>query len=421
MVKRGKDSGLPVVRFSNGEGVPATGAFIALVDGRLAPLLPLDLPEGLKGQARERVAMRQVSDAIGVAPGAAELRPFAIKGGPAVWQRAIVSAADQVRDWRDLVQGAGGRCAAILPDYLALPVTDGVWTLHFEKDRVTARLGLADGFTAAPALAQVLLEKAAAEALPEAVFCLGTPEDRLNDWLLGLDLPVFTDIDAVVDKGFAPPQVFANGELGFDLARDPRAAFETLSQTLKAWRLPLVLAVLGLGFWSASMMLQTRQLDAEARAIRARTVADVRSHFVPTGPVLDIRAQVSQVLAARQAQSAQVGADLAPLDLLKSAAGVIVDHPGRLVSSSFQPQGGVTVDVLMPDFAALDQLVAALEKGGAPDANKGAGQMTEQMTGQTAGQAGLAVTVLNAGTAEDGGVAAALALAPKGPAKKGGN
>lgn len=401
MVKRGKDSGLPVVRFSNGEGVPATGSFtgsfIALVDGQLAPLLPLDLPDGLKGQARERVATRQVSDAIGMGFGTAELRPFAIKGGPAVWQRAIVSAADQVQDWRDLVQGAGGHCAAILPDYLALPVTDTVWTLHFEDQKITARLGLADGFTAAPALARILLEKAAAEALPEAILCLGTVEDSLNDWLLSLDLPVFSEIDALVAKGFAPPQIFANGELGFDLARDPRAAFETLTQTLKAWRIPLVLALLGLGFWSASMMVQTGNLDAEARAIRTRTVADVRSHFVPTGPVLDIRAQVSQVLAARQAQSAQIGADLAPLDLLKSATAVIVDHPGRLVSSSFQPQGGVTVDVLMPDFATLDQLVAGLE------------------------QAGLAVTILNAGTAEDGGVAAALALASKGPEKRGGN
>lgn len=398
MVKRGKDSGLPLVRFTNGDAIPATGSFIALVDGQLAPLLPLDLPDGLKGQARERVATRQVSDAIGLPSGGAELRPFAIKGAAikgakkaasAVWQRAIVSAADQVQGWRDQVQGAGGRCAAILPDYLALPVTDRVWTLHFQDQKTTARLGLGDGFSADPLLARILLEKAAQEALPEAVLCLGKPDDALNDWLLSLDLPVFSESDALVAKGFAPPQVFANGELGFDLARDPRAAFETLSQTLRAWRLPLVLALLGLGFWSGSMMLQTGNLDAEARAVRTRTVADVRSHFVPTGPVLDIRAQVSQVLAARQAQSVQSGAELAPLDLLKSAAAVIVDHPGRLVSSSFQPQGGVSVDLLMPDFATLDQLVAALE------------------------QAGLAVSIINAGTAEDGGVAAVLAFVSK--------
>lgn len=397
MVKRGKDSGLPVVRFSNGEGIPATGSFIALVEGQLAPLLPLDLPDGLKGQARERVALRQVSDAIGVGFGATELRPFAIKGGPAVWQRAIVSAADQVQDWRDLVKGAGARCAAILPDYLALPVTKQVWTLHFEDTKTTARLGLLDGFTADPVLARVLLEKAFETDPPQAVLCLGTADDALNDWLLSLDLPVFSEIDALVAKGFAPPQVFGNGELGFDLARDPRAAFESLSQTLKAWRLPLVLAALGLGLWSASMMLQTAALESEARAIRTRTVADVRSHFVPTGPVLDIRAQVTQVLAARQAQNVQVGAELAPLDLLKSASAVIVEQPGRLVSSSFQPQGGVTVDVQMPDFATLDQLVAALER------------------------AGLAVTTLNAGTAEDGGVAAALALASKAAQNGGGN
>ena len=41
-VKQGKDSGLPLVRFDQGEPLPSSGSFIVLVDGQRAPLLPLD-------------------------------------------------------------------------------------------------------------------------------------------------------------------------------------------------------------------------------------------------------------------------------------------------------------------------------------------------------------------------------------------
>lgn len=398
MVKQGKDSGLPLVRFDQGEPLPPSGSFIVLVDGQRAPLLPLDLPAGLKGQARERVAARQVSDMAGLSQGAAELRPFVLKGSKSQWQRAIVSATEQLEDWRARVAGTGTRCAAILPDYLALPVSERVWTLHqgtagSEETTLTARLGLEDGFSADPQLALVLLEKAFKAAPPEAILKLGALDDQVEDWLEGLDLPVFSSADALVEKGFAPPRALEHGELSLDLARDPRAAFEALAARLKAWRLPVVLGVLGLAFWSGGMLVQTRELIEAARSVRADTVAEVRRHFVSTGPVLDIRAQVSRVLAAQSSASGQEGEGPEPLDLLKQASAVIVDYPGALTSSSYQPQGGLTVDLLMPDFATLDQLVGALE------------------------QAGLAVAITTAGTAEEGGVAAVLELAAKGAAQ----
>ncbi len=384
----------PLVPFAPGAPLPASGAFVALVDGATAPLLPLDLPPGLQGQARERVAERQISDAIGLPAGACELRPFTL-GSPSkkaaqIWTRAIVSATDAVATWRSHFAPAGPRCRAILPDYLALPAAPDVWTLETTPDGpLRARLGLADGFTTPADLALALLTAAMETAPPKAILRLGPAHGVLDDHLASLKLPICTTPADLSKHDLPTPQILAHGELAFDLARNPRAAFEALAKTLRAWRMPVLLALLGVGLWSASIMVQTGTLVDRARDIRIQTVAEVREHFVPTGPVLDIRAQVAQTLAKQQAQLTDTGPDIAPLDLLKSATLVFADHPGRLVTASFQDQAGVSAGLTLPNFAALDTLVADLERNA------------------------IAVEIQTAGTSEDGGVSAILGLSSK--------
>ena len=59
-----------------GSGVPPSGAHVAVVPGAQAPLLALELPDGLRGIARERVAQRQLVEQLSSRAEAFEMLPL---------------------------------------------------------------------------------------------------------------------------------------------------------------------------------------------------------------------------------------------------------------------------------------------------------------------------------------------------------
>lgn len=361
--------------------------FVALVDGAQAPLLPLDLPAGLKGQARERVARLQISDGIGLPVAQVELRPFAAKPHNTPWSHVILTDTDQVAAWRKRCEQAGSRCRAILPDYLSLPALPQVWTIATTGKTTTVRLGLEDGFSCEHDLAVQLLTKA---AKPKAVFRLGGAQPALDQLLDQLAVPICTSAAELAANDLPAPEVLGHGELLFDLRQNPVAMFEQARAVLGAWRMPTLLALLGLGLWSASAMVSLRDFQARALATRVVTVAEVRKHFVPSGPVLDIRTQVSQTLAMRQGQMKDPSGQMLPLALFKSAARIMQGHPSTLITASFSAARGLMVSLVLPDFAKLDLLVTALETGG------------------------IAVQIIESSSAEEGGVNSILVLQAKG-------
>lgn len=361
--------------------------FVALVDGAQAPLLPLDLPAGLKGQARERVARLQISDGIGLPVAQVELRPFAAKPHNTPWSHVILTDTDQVAAWRKRCEQAGSRCRAILPDYLSLPVLPQVWTIATTGKTTTVRLGLEDGFSCEHDLAVQLLAKA---AKPKAVFRLGGAQPALDQLLDQLAVPICTSAAELAANDLPAPEVLGHGELLFDLRQNPVAMFEQARAVLGAWRMPTLLALLGLGLWSASAMVSLRDFQARALATRVVTVAEVRKHFVPIGPVLDIRTQVSQTLAMRQGQMKDPSGQMLPLALFKSAARIMQGHPSTLITASFSAARGLMVSLVLPDFAKLDLLVTALETGG------------------------IAVQIIESSSAEEGGVNSIIVLQAKG-------
>ncbi len=370
--------------YRSGQGDMPTQPFIALVPGMAAPLLPLDLPEGLRGQARERVARLQISDSIGLRPEAIELRPFCNKPHVSPWQRVILTESKQVARWR---QEYGDYCQAILPDYLALPVVAGVWTIACTKDSTTARLGLEDGFRAEHALA---LAQLARSGTPKAVFRLGADNAALDLFLDQLDVPVCRN-KAELDKlGLPAPEVLGHGELQFDLAKNPMAAFDQIKTALMAWRMPVILALLGLGMWSVSTGLALRETRAQVMDMRKAMIADVRENFVPVGPVLDVRTQISQALAKQQHAIGQDTERLSPLELFKAAAQVLAQQAARVTFVSYTPVSGLSLGVVLPDFKRVDEIANDLE------------------------QADIAVKISESSSAEDGGVRAVFLLQAKG-------
>ena len=97
MTRRGRSQAGPQV-WRLGQGRRPAGPHVAAIPGAEAPLLALDLPEKLRGMARERVAQRMLADRLAVPLEGLEIRPFARKGD--AWSRALVAEAARLEGWR---------------------------------------------------------------------------------------------------------------------------------------------------------------------------------------------------------------------------------------------------------------------------------------------------------------------------------
>jgi general secretion pathway protein L len=334
-------------------------AFVLRVPGAEVPLLPLDLPPGLKGVARERVARRQVRDAIGAGP---EMRPARLGPAPEGWRRMLVVETKARGAWAARV--AGTACRAVLPDYLCLPAAAGLWVIETEGEGegVRARLGPEDGFAAEPDLALALLEEAGKAAPPRAVLRLGPALAALDAWLAGQGWPV-----AATPEALAPdlaPARFAHGELTLDLARDPEAERAAMRRGLGHIAAALALALTGFGLWTASVQIETERLAAQGLAYRLNAERLARAGLIPSGPILDIRAQVGLALERAAARATQITAEPRPLEALRLAGAVLAGHELRVTRAGYQPGAGLVIDLEIGDFAALDALMAALAAAG---------------------------------------------------------
>lgn len=336
---------------------------IGLVPGADVPLLAVDLPGALRGHAREQVAERQMRDALAGGNDRIEIRPFHGPGNPQDWSRVLVADRDRLDDWRRM---AGPACKAVLPDYLALPTDAGLWTIARSGASVLARLGPDDGFSATPAVATRLLKDALATAtpLPRAVFSPQPLSPELEDLFKAHDVPVADSETALSALGVALPRVLAHGELAFDLRRDPRAARAQLKARILPWRWPVLVGLVAMGLWAAAQMVAIRGLEGQAAQHRAATLETVRADFVPTGPVLDIRTQVSRALAEARVAAAGAGERVSPLDLLGLAADVMTARKALPDFVTYTVADGLSAVVRVENFAAADDLASALRETG---------------------------------------------------------
>ena len=341
------------------ESARADAPHVALVPGEDVPLMALALPSGLGGAARERVARRQVADRLGLPGETLDIRPFAPPGTGADWERVLVAARERIESWR---QEAGAEtCRAILPDYLSLPAAEGVWTLHFDDGRVIARLGPADGFTAETQLARLQLGRALASDPPRAVLVQGAPDPALAALLSQADIPVHDSAAGLEAAGLPVP---APVESGVNLRETATAAMERMRRAVRRWRAPVVLATLALALWAGGTWVQIDRAEREARALREATTALVRRTFLPSGPILDIRAQVSRRLAELQGAAQETDRGGGPLELFRQAAPAFA-APGITLRDVTYRQGiGLEAELTAEDFAAVDALAEALRAEG---------------------------------------------------------
>ncbi|MCW1931664.1 type II secretion system protein L [Pararhodobacter zhoushanensis] len=370
----------PPATWRLGEDAPPSGPFIALVPGADAPLITLSLPAALKGAAREDVARRQAQDRLGAG---LEVRPARLAGADD-WTRVAVAERAAVLRWRAALGSAAPRCRGLVPDYLALPTAPGLWSVQADRDGVTARLGVGDGFSAEHPLALRMLtlalsEARATSAAPGAVLLTGEAGAAYATLFDGVTLArAAGDLPAAMK-----PVVLENSEESVDFARDPRADAVGVEARLRRLMWPAVLVLLGALGWAGAQALAIRNDRALAVAVQAETLAAVRRDVLPSGPILDLQVQVTREIERRRAATAPVAAPTGPLDLLRAAAPVLAGGEVQSVSLGID---GLSAALRVPDFRALDALAGALA------------------------EVGVTARTTRSGIDPDGGVAATLSL-----------
>ncbi|MEP2716394.1 type II secretion system protein GspL [Pseudophaeobacter sp.] len=381
-----------------GRDLAAPEAVVA-VPGNQIPLLRLDLPPGLRGQAREQVAVRQLADRTGLSPDSLSLRPFVPAGtgssgqGHARWSRVLVADRQWLQGLESLT------CRAVLPDYLTLPTAAGIWSLQLAQSTadpssnpgpnpgshpdpspnsrpspvMVARLGPEDGFSAQPAIALALLRQALAVPDPErspprAILWQGSAEARLLAEIKALaaahDIALIEEPAAARALGLPQPESFAHSELDCDLRHNPMAARARLAATVLPWRWPLLAACLAAGLWATGQLVQLNQLQTAALAQEERNQALVRRHFVASGPVLDARLQVSRALAELRKNSGATEGKADPLHLAAPLAAVLSAAGLQPDLLSYRSDAGLVLALRLSDFAEADQLAEALRAAG---------------------------------------------------------
>ncbi|WP_390915537.1 type II secretion system protein GspL [Pseudosulfitobacter sp. SM2401] len=333
---------------------------VALVPGAQVPVLTLELPSGLRGQAREQVARRQLQDRVGLGSEAVEMRPFQLNRAQG-WTKVLVADATRMIDWR---KDAGRNCRAMLPDYLALPAGEGLWTLTKTQTGVAMRLGPQDGFSARSDVAAALVTDALADTKPRAALRLGDPLDQIEALLKEQGVPIATSLDELRGLDVEAPKVLGHGELSLDLRRDPQMARTRMRRQVLPWRWPLLVGAIAAGLWGYAQNLETKRITDATRLIRVDTQQLVKTHFVTSGPVLDVRTQVSRALVDQRRAAAGGQSQASSLDLLARASDVIALEGATPRQFSATSNDDITVVLRVDDFVAADRIANAFVADG---------------------------------------------------------
>lgn len=245
-----------------------------------------------------------------------------------------------------------------LPEPLLLPWEAGQWTLVIEAEQVILRYGACEGTTVESALLDPLLMALSVSESPEAIIVYGADEsadrallpDALQDKMQWRRGGLGAALLLLEDRHLSPNLL--QGEFA------PRLPFE---RWWRQWRPVAALLLVALLVHMSAGWLDLRRLQGENVALREE-IQSLYREVNPRGAVVDAEKQLRRQLAALGGTSdaAQFSALLEPLGLQLAA------QPGAALASLnySQRNGELRVNLLAPDFAAVERIRSALAEAG---------------------------------------------------------
>ncbi|MEO9496869.1 MAG: type II secretion system protein GspL [Vibrio splendidus] len=287
------------------------------------------------------------------------LGPKAKKPHAGDWAKVLITDSSRLVEWR---QKAGENVRIILPDYFGLPTAKDLWTITIQNKNMIVRLGPNDGFSAPSEMGTKVLEKQV-NAPPKAILFLGTNGQGISGFAKTHNIPFVTEIPELSTLKVNLPQILEHGEIALNLLLDPQMARVALRRRVLPWRWPLLLGAFAASLWATATLVETQRTSKEVLEINEQIQTIVRSSFVPDGPILDVRTQVSRALSNMRGSIGNGEDEVTALDLLGRAGGVIAQSGATLELITATGDQTLLIVLRVADFAAADQIAGALREG----------------------------------------------------------
>lgn len=271
-----------------------------------------------------------------------------------------ITASERIETWLGALQADGLTVEGLCPATLMAPIAAGEWSVVVDTYEVVVRSGEYSGF--ASALEPDLGVPAALQMALDEVRGGATPPDRLRvyaadhaidveGWSTALGLPIErVSLDATQLVLARPPLSLMDGRRAAGQgSRWGLGRYRTAAALFGLW------LVVGLGFnlWE---WWRLGRLDSDQRA---QLTAVFKSSFPEARAVVDPALQMEQNLAILQAKSGRSApGDMLPL--LGRVAPALQSQPAAKLRSLQYAEGGLTIDIQLKDYQAMETFKNAL-------------------------------------------------------------
>jgi general secretion pathway protein L len=272
-----------------------------------------------------------------------------------------VTAKSRLEAVAAALRDAGIAVANLCPATLAVPFSDGVWTAAWDGAEWLVRTGRVMGFVCPPALdggippgiRGAIAEARDKEHLPERLLVLNAPPDVVADaWSEALAVPVESRAMDFWGHAEAGPINLMPRAFGA-----PGAGMQTLRRVAPAMAM---LALFAVG-WVAFNGWELYALKRQHEATRAEMLDLFKKSFPEAKSIVDPALQMARNLSALQAG----GGNSSPTDLLPMLTQTATALGGGTHPRAIQyADGGLTLDVTVGDFQAMETLRTAIASKG---------------------------------------------------------
>ncbi|WP_416306893.1 type II secretion system protein GspL [Neptunicella sp. SCSIO 80796] len=278
---------------------------------------------------------------------------FAIGPKNAEQQAIAVVSHDKMLEWQSVAESAGLQCNKMIPDVLALPANENVWSLINLGDNLLIRQDQWQGMQGEAEWLMMAVEHAAKQqTTPLVIHCLS-------------DIPPvkLANVEFVEQHTDMPLQVLAQGalECKFNLLQGDYKVRQQGSSEWKKWRAAAILAGVALLTTLIDKGLEANHLRQQQQEIQAQIEAQYQRAFPNGGRYRDIKTKITDLMKELQQGGGGVSL-LAMLSQLSEAFDSSQIQPQTMKFS--QDRSELRLQAVAKDFNALEKFKTAAESAG---------------------------------------------------------
>ena len=268
-------------------------------------------------------------------------------------QAVAVVSHEKMELWQSWLSEAGLFCDTIIPDVLAVPVTENGWSVLTLGEQLLVRQDTFKG-----------VQGEATWLLPTLVHFTAQQESPITITnYAGIDLSTLPNIEEAQAPLELPMQVLAKEAMqsGFNLCQGDYKVKRKRSGVLNQWRVAAVLAVLALCTSLIDKGFSLYQLKAQNQALSSEINTAVKAGFPNIGTYRNVRLKLQSELAKLE-QGGGSASMLIMLDQLAPAFSATDVKPQTLRFDATRTE--IRIQAQGKNFEALEQFKRTAENAG---------------------------------------------------------